>query len=74
MARGELTIRSLTLPPFNPRPKECYLIEEEDIQSIQLLGDSTPLKWKLTTEGLKMTMPENPPCEHAYTIKIQWNP
>jgi alpha-L-fucosidase len=68
----ELQIKSLTLPPTAPRPINFYLIEDSDIKSIHLLGNEGALKWKLTTEGLKIELPEEKPCKYAFTFKIQW--
>jgi alpha-L-fucosidase len=42
----------------------------DEIQSIQMLGVDKELRWKMTDEGLKIEVPENKPCEHAYTFKI----
>ncbi len=72
-ASGELTVRSLTLSPTPPRPKEFYLIEDADIQSIHLLGHPTQLSWKLTSTGLKIQLPATKPCEHAFVFRITWS-
>ncbi len=69
----ELCIRSLTKCPSSHGQKEnFYLIEESDVKSIQLLGHETELDWKLTNEGLKIKIPEEKPCKHAFTFKIAW--
>lgn len=68
----ELTIRSLTLPPPAPKPKDFYLIEDDDIESVHMLGETKALAWKLTPQGLKVQMPTKKPGDWAYTIKISW--
>lgn len=57
-------------------PKEQLTIQSlrflypEEIKSIQLLGDDTPVHWSLDPEGLKI-QPENPkPDQPAYVFKI----
>jgi len=71
---SELIIKSLTKTPERKRQSnEYYLIEENDIQSIHLLGVSDPLSWRLTPQGLKIQVPQEKPCNHAYTFKITWN-
>ena len=68
----QLNIRSLTLAPDPPYPQQFYIIEPEDIRSIKLIGYQGDVKWELTPKGLVVDMPEEPPCQHAYTIKIEW--
>jgi alpha-L-fucosidase len=72
----ELTIKTLTAPPKYRKaeqgPKEWYIIEESDIASITLLGHDEPLEWRLTNQGLKIAVPAEKPCDHAYVFKIAW--
>jgi alpha-L-fucosidase len=42
----------------------------KDVQSVQLLGLSEPLKWKQTGEGLVIQPPAKRPCRYAYAFKI----
>jgi alpha-L-fucosidase len=49
-----------------------YYIYPNEIKSITMLGDGKKLKWKLIPgEGLKVQMPEEKPCDHAYVLKIE---
>ncbi|NMC07137.1 MAG: alpha-L-fucosidase [Candidatus Lokiarchaeota archaeon] len=72
----ELVIKTLTAPPQyenkDDMPKDFYLIEDDDIAAITLLGDNKPLKWKMTSQGLRITTPDKKPCDHAFTFKIAW--
>ncbi len=69
----ELQIRCLTLAPELPYPSEFYIIEPDDIKSIRLLGYDGELSWRLTGKGLIINLPQQPPCEYAFVVKIEWN-
>jgi len=43
----------------------------QEIKRITVLGDDKPLKWKRTSKGLEVEMPDERPCEHAYVVKIE---
>jgi alpha-L-fucosidase len=45
--------------------------EEEDIESITMLGVDKELEWFVNDEALVVKTPEKKPCEHAYTLKIK---
>ena len=68
----ELTIKSLA-SPIVQSTGDFYLIEDADIESIHLLGHEGKLSWNLTSNGLKIKMPSEKPCDYAYTIKIVWS-
>ncbi len=40
------------------------------INQVSLLGSRGKLKWTQTAEGLKVELPSQKPCEHAFTLKI----
>jgi alpha-L-fucosidase len=40
------------------------------IESVQLLGSSTPVSWSQQPDGLSLTLPSAPPASYAYTFKI----
>jgi alpha-L-fucosidase len=40
------------------------------IASVTLLGAPEPLAWTVTPDGLKIALPADRPCQHAYTFKI----
>ena len=42
----------------------------QNITSIELIGSEQPVQWKRTAEGLRVQLPETPPCEFAYVLKI----
>jgi alpha-L-fucosidase len=42
----------------------------EGIASVDLLGSETSPSWYRDAGGLHVSMPEEKPCEHAYTLKI----
>ena len=41
------------------------------IGAVSLLGSSQSLKWYRDPSGLHVTLPENPPCENAFVLKVQ---
>ena len=45
-------------------------LEEANINSIKLLGIDKELEWSLAKEGLTIKIPDEKPCENAYTFKI----
>ena len=59
---GELSINSLSCDsPI------CL----EDIEMISMLGSNEALAWCQSGECLRVTLPREKPCDHAYTLKIQ---
>lgn len=42
------------------------------IECVELLGSQEDLQWNPNGNGLKVTMPEKRPCEHAYVLKISF--
>ena len=49
-----------------------YYLYPDEIASVTMLGDGNELEWELVkVEGLKITPPEEKPCEHAYVFKIE---
>ncbi len=38
--------------------------------AVSLLGHDGDLHWELSDEGLVVTLPDKPPCDHAVTLKI----
>lgn len=43
---------------------------EARIQEVQLLGYAGSLQWKLTADGLQVTLPETKPCDHSVALKV----
>jgi alpha-L-fucosidase len=41
------------------------------ITQVELLGCTDPLTWQQDGDALTIQLPAQPPCEHAYTFKIQ---
>jgi alpha-L-fucosidase len=41
------------------------------IDTVTLLGDSHLTGWTHNADGLQITLPNSPPCSHAYTLEIQ---
>ena len=42
-----------------------------DIRSISLLGTEETIAWEQTPDALVVTIPDTPPCDYAYCLKIQ---
>jgi alpha-L-fucosidase len=59
--KGELVIQSLSA---NLR------LYPEEVGSVQLLGSKEPVEWFRDEAGLKVKMPANKPCDHAFVLKI----
>jgi len=47
------------------------LSDRVQISKIMLLGHEGPLKWQRDSEGLRIRMPSQKPCEHAVAFKIE---
>ena len=43
------------------------------IGQVSLLGEKKPVQWKQSSGGLEIIMPEEKPCEHACTLKIEFS-
>jgi alpha-L-fucosidase len=41
------------------------------IRAVHLLGHKKKLKWKQTSEGLEVTLPDKKPCKFAYGLRIE---
>ncbi len=41
------------------------------VQQVELLGHSGALQWSRTADGLRIQLPEQEPCRHAFVFKIQ---
>ena len=41
-----------------------------DVSSVRLLGCERELEFSRTKDGLLVKMPQNPPCQHAFALKI----
>jgi alpha-L-fucosidase len=60
-ADGRVTIRSLAAgSPHYPG----------EVARIELLGAAVPLAWARSPEGLAVTLPPQPPCDHAVVLRI----
>jgi len=42
----------------------------EQISKVELLGSPAPVQWQRDQEGLHVTLPEDKPCESAFTLKV----
>lgn len=40
------------------------------VRLVELLGSSKPIEWTAHPDGLRATMPNDRPCQHAYVLKI----
>jgi len=48
-----------------------YYIYQNEIKSVTMLGDGKELEWDLVKgKGLKIRLPKQKPCEHAFVLKI----
>lgn len=51
--------------------KSLRILYPGEVHSVSMLGADGDLKWSQSKEGLKVKMPNEKPCEHAYVIKIE---
>ena len=54
---GTLTVKSLK--------------QAEKIGKVRLLGSDARLQWSLGKDGLKITLPDAKPCDHAFVFRIE---
>ena len=59
---GRLTVKSLAAD------KGLY---DGEVGDVQLLGHNAKLKWTRGSDGLVITVPPQPPCEFAFTLRIE---
>jgi alpha-L-fucosidase len=59
---GSIMIKSL---------KEGSSVSVNSIKKISLLGHVTALEFSQSTEGLKISLPDVAPCDHAFVIKLE---
>ncbi len=45
-------------------------LQGQKIGKVTLLGHNGPLDWKQDETGLTVKMPAEPPCEHAFALKV----
>jgi len=45
-----------------------------EVADVTLLGSTGPLNWKREEAGLRVTLPAQKPCDHAYVLKITPRP
>jgi alpha-L-fucosidase len=45
-------------------------LQGQKITQVTLLGHQGKLDWQQDENGLTVTMPPKPPCEHAFALKI----
>ena len=50
--------------------KSLTRLYPDEIASVCMLGDGRQLDYKLTDDGLLISVPENKPCEYAWVFKI----
>jgi hypothetical protein len=65
------------LPPQHFSGNQSYGYEKSPFESrhrkiahVSLLGHGGTLDWKQDENGLTVKMPPQPPCEHAFALKI----
>lgn len=60
--KGSVTIKSLA---------DGSSISASSIKKISLLGDGLALEFSQSREGLKVWLPDAPPCDHAFVLKLE---
>ena len=60
--KGSVTIKSLA---------EGSSVAASSIKKISLLGDESALEFSQSAEGLKVSLPDTPPCEHAFVLRLE---
>ncbi len=44
-----------------------------EVRGVTMLGDARPLDWRQTEDGLRVALPKEKPCEHAWVLKVERN-
>jgi alpha-L-fucosidase len=44
-----------------------------EVRAVSMLGSHEEIRWEMTDAGLLVHLPAQPPCEHAYVLKIERN-
>ncbi len=60
---GDVLIKSLTPD----------VIGDAKILDVSMLGSTEEIRYKLTPEGLRLTFPQQKPCDFAYTFRIRFD-
>jgi len=47
-------------------------MDEENVQSVELLGSSLPLSFQQSPDGLRVSLPEKPDGKYAYVFRIRF--
>ncbi len=45
-------------------------VADSQIKAVSMLGSDEKITWEMTPAGLKLSLPENRPCDYAYTFKV----
>ena len=48
-------------------------IGDAKIKEVRMLGSDEKISWEQTEDGLKLSFPENRPCEYAYAFRITFD-
>lgn len=59
----DITVRSLTPD----------VIGDAHIKEVTMLGSDEKINWRQTEEGLKLSFPQDKPCDFAYSFKISFD-
>ena len=57
---------SLTIPALRKTR------DSNEVRALQMLGSDDALRWEQDTQGLHVSLPTDRPCEHAWTLKIDF--
>ncbi|HHX63806.1 MAG TPA: alpha-L-fucosidase [Chloroflexi bacterium] len=72
--RGDTLYATLLAWPTDGRATIRTLAEgsevEQPVNRVELLGGG-PVRWQRTSEGLTVELPAEPPCGHAWVLKIE---
>ncbi len=47
-------------------------VDADKVVSVTLLGHKGELAWEITKEGMKVHFPVGPPCDHAFSVRIEY--
>ncbi len=60
-----------TLLAWNKGSVTITSLSNLSIKKISLLGDGKALEFSQSSEGLNVSLPDKPPCDHAYVLKLE---
>jgi alpha-L-fucosidase len=71
--KGDKTVYAISMewPGKQLRLKSFSNYKKLQIKSVSMLGIDNPLIWNISKDGLSIQCPEEKPCDHAFSFRIE---